>query len=273
MSGGGDRSCATCHPLNSHGVDGLPRARALGELRKLRNTPTIFNVRFNSIVNWDGKFDDISALADAVLNDPALMGASWPGILSTIRSDPRYLQQFEAIYKDGATKHAVLDALESYELSLTTPNSRFDKYLRGDQGALNDEERMGYQLFKSYGCVACHQGVNVGGNIFQKFGVFTFPSAYLPGKEATDPGRSRITRNAEDLGVFRVASLRNVAVTAPYFHDGSAATLDEAIDEMARLQLGRTLRPDDRRRIVLFLGTLTGDFSSGAATEAATGRR
>jgi cytochrome c peroxidase len=158
-------------------------------------------------------------------------------------------------------KTAQDDALASFQRSLVTPGARFDRYLNGQRDAISSEEEHGYQLFKSYGCIACHQGVNVGGNLLQKFGIFYDPYM-LRGTRVTDAdlGRFAMTGIESDRLVFRVPSLRNVAVTAPYLHDGSAASLPEAVTIMARVQLGRDLPDRDRDPIVKFLGTLTGEY-------------
>jgi cytochrome c peroxidase len=260
LSRGKDRSCATCHPLNSNGMDGKPRANAYRNSRVLRNTPTIFNVGFDLFFTWDGKFETLSDLNDKVLQDPALMGMTWLQVLSELNADPKYVVRFKAIYPEGISKKSVLDALDSFETSLITPNARFDKFLRGDHNALSGDEIDGYQLFKSYGCVACHQGINVGGNLFQTFGVF---SNMLPKPQSLaylDLGRFVLTNDERDKEVFRVPSLRNVAVTAPYFHDGRTAKLEDAVDTMARAQLGRILSSKEVHLIVQFLGSLTGEF-------------
>ena len=153
----------------------------------------------------------------------------------------------------------MLDALATFQRSLTTPNARFDRHLRGERDAITPEEERGYQLFKDYGCVACHQGVSVGGNLFQRFGIFHDPFSPSPIRTA-DLGRFTITGKANDRFVFRVPSLRNVAVTAPYFHDGRAQTLEQAIAEMARSQLGRVLTEREIGLIASFLRTLTGEY-------------
>jgi cytochrome c peroxidase len=165
---------------------------------------------------------------------------------------------FRAAYVDGLTWNNVIAALVSFERSLVTPHSRFDRYLGGEQQALTAEEQQGYDLFKSYGCVACHQGMNVGGNMFAKFGVFQPPNG--AGEEGVDSGRYNVTHKPQDVQVFRVPSLRNVALTAPYFHDGRAPTLAVAVDTMARVQLGKELTPEEVGLIVQFLQTLTGDY-------------
>ena len=157
----------------------------------------------------------------------------------------------------------MLDALATFQRSLITPDARFDRHLRGERDAITPEEERGYQLFKDYGCVACHQGVNVGGNLFQRFGIFRDPFAQGPIRTA-DLGRFTITDQPEDRFVFRVPSLRNVAVTAPYFHDGRAQTLEQAIEEMARSQLGRVLSAQELGLIAAFLRTLTGEYRGHA---------
>jgi cytochrome c peroxidase len=141
-----------------------------------------------------------------------------------------------------------------------TPNSRFDQYLRNHPEALSTVERRGYEIFKAYGCVACHQGINVGGSMFQKFGIFQEAPAPHDPTRPVDLGRFLLTQVARDREVFRVPSLRNVALTAPYFHDGRAPTLETAVAIMARVQLGRTLSQEDTHAIVQFLHTLTGEY-------------
>ncbi len=153
----------------------------------------------------------------------------------------------------------MLDALATFERSLITPGAPLDRYLRGKHDAISPDEERGYELFKTYGCIACHQGVNVGGNLFQRFGVFANPFAYRPVTRA-DLGRFTLTGNTKDRFVFRVPSLRNVAATAPYLHDGSAATLEQAVEKMASTQLGRVIAPPEIDLIVRFLHTLTGEY-------------
>jgi cytochrome c peroxidase len=236
-----------------------------------RNTPTIFNVGLSASFNWDGVATSLEAHADAALLSPKLMNIRWPDILRKLAADRGYASEFKAIYRDGLTRDSVLDALASFERSLQTPNSRFDRYLRGDRSALTADEERGYGLFKSYGCVSCHQGVNVGGNVYQKFGIFVDAGPAPDG--AADLGRYHVTQVPRDRGVFRVPSLRNVAVTAPYFHDGRTRTLDAAVATMARVQLGRSLSPDEIAAIVAFLGTLTGEYRGRPVTGAAAAAR
>jgi cytochrome c peroxidase len=257
LSGDEGRSCATCHPLEHGGMDGQIRARTADGTPHARNTPTVFNVGLSAFFNWDGIADTLEAHAEIVLRNPSLMNITWPEVLARLRADEGYVSGFRAAYADGLTRSNVLNALASFERSLETPDARFDRYLRGERDALTGSERRGYQLFKSYGCVTCHQGINIGGNMFQKFGVFPDPEIQHSG---ADLGRYRITRVSRDRGVFRVPSLRNVAVTGPYFHDGRAPTLEVAVNTMARVQLGRALQPEEIDLIVQFLNTLTGRY-------------
>jgi len=223
-----------------------------------RNTPTIFNVAFNTAYNWDGGVRTLEAHAERVLLSPNLMHTTWPALLAKLQAMPEYLAAFATLYPGRLTPAHVLDALTTYERSLVTPNSRFDRYLRNQPEALSPVERRGYAIFKAYGCVACHQGINVGGSMFQKFGIFQ--EAPRDPTRPVDLGRFLLTQVPRDRAVFRVPSLRNVAVTAPYFHDGRTPTLETAVTIMARVQLGRTLSQEDIQAIVQFLHTLTGEY-------------
>jgi cytochrome c peroxidase len=252
------QSCASCHPLERGGMDGRARAITPGGTQSARNTPTIFNVALNASLNWDGAANVLEAHAEKVLLSPNVMNATWAEVLAKLNVDNAYVSAFGTTYQQRPSQANVLDALATFERSLITPNARFDRYLRGERSALTAAEQRGYELFKSYGCVACHQGMNIGGNLFQKFGVFEEPAALA--KAVVDLGRFRVTKIDRDRGVFRVPSLRNVAVTGPYFHDGRAATLEEAVDTMANVQLGRKLSLEEIGLIVQFLHSLTGEY-------------
>ncbi|MEZ0258124.1 MAG: cytochrome-c peroxidase, partial [Chthoniobacter sp.] len=184
----------------------------------------------------------------------------FPKIVEKLKVSGDYPQQFARVFHEGLTEQTVKDAIVEYERSLITPNCRFDKWLRGDKKAISTVELEGYRLFKSLGCTSCHQGVNVGGNLYQKFGVMGDYFADRGNITKADYGRFNLTNDEADRFVFRVPSLRNVATTAPYFHDGSAATLPEAVRVMARYQLGRAISEDEVSRIVAFLSTLTGEL-------------
>jgi cytochrome c peroxidase len=266
LSGDNAMACATCHRLEHGGADGLPRAMTATGTLLPRNTPTIFNVAFNVAYNWDGVVRTLEAHAERVLLSLSLMHTTWPALLAKLRTIPDYQAAFTTLYPGGLTPAHVLDALAIYERSLVTPNARFDRYLRNEPEALSSVERRGYAIFKAYGCVACHQGVNVGGSMFQKFGIFQeVPAPHDPARPV-DLGRFLLTQVLRDREVFRVPSLRNVALTAPYFHDGRAPTLEAAVTIMARVQLGRMLSQEDTHAIVQFLHTLTGEYQGHSLT-------
>lgn len=260
LSRGNAVACATCHQLAEGGDDGLAR-RPLPDGRLLDfNAPTVFNAALSFRLNWRGNFRSLEELTEAVLLDPRLMNTSWDELLPKLISDASYRKAFAAIEPSDLKPAHVLSAIAAYIRSLLTPNARFDRYLRGERDAITEDEKRGSQLFESYGCIACHQGVNLGGNLFQKFGIFQdlLPKE-RPVAEA-DLGRFTITRNDQDRHVFRVPSLRNVAVTAPYFHDGRTPGLEQAVDIMAMAQLGRILSQQEIGLIVKFLRTLTGEY-------------
>lgn len=254
-------SCLSCHRLNLGGADRQTRSIGANGVQTQVNTPTVFNVAYNFRFNWNGRFETLEAQIESLVQN--VMEISWGQIIIRLQQAPDYVQLFNAIYFDGITSPNVIDAIAVYEQSLNTPNSRFDQFLRGDYTALTVEEQEGYRFFKSYGCVSCHQGVNVGGNLFQRFGVignyFTDRGNITP----ADYGRYNVTGSENDRFVFRVPSLRNVAITPPYFHDGTAQTLEQAIAIMAKYQLGRPLPPEHVQRIAQFLNTLTGEAPGG----------
>lgn len=257
LSDQGKRSCATCHPLDRGAMDGRPRAEAIDGHSVLRNTPSLFNVSFNFFYNWDGVVTTLEAHTEKVMLNPKIMKATWPNLIAELGADPTYRRDFTVAYPDGLNQYNLVDAMVSFERSLVTPNSRFDQFIGGNKNVLTEDEQHGYELFISLGCVACHQGINIGGNLFQKFGVFGIPKG---GSKTPDEGRYSVTKDPRDRGVYRVPSLRNVAITAPYFHDGRAATLETAVDTMSQNQLGRLLDSNERSLIIKFLKTLTGDY-------------
>ncbi len=253
-------TCTSCHQLDQGGDDDQVRSMGADGRPFGFNTSTVFNAALSFRLNWRGNFRSLEEQNEATLLAARLMNTSWEELLAKLRSDRLYSRQFTELYGAGPQREDVLDALATYQRSLITPNSRFDRYLRGEPDAITGDEEHGYELFKDNGCIACHQGVNVGGNLFQKFGVFSDPFAEQKIQTEADLGRFSITGVESDRHVFRVPSLRNVAVTAPYFHDGRTASLATAVQIMALNQLGRELEAGDIDLIVKFLGTLTGEY-------------
>jgi cytochrome c peroxidase len=254
-------SCATCHNLARGGMDGQVTGTGIGGVKGPINVPTVFNSSLNFRQFWDGRAATLEEQATGPVHDPKEMGSNWTEVLAKLTKDGALVDLVKQSYPDGLQAKNIQDALAVFERSLTTPNARFDKYLRGDKSALSGDELRGYQLFKSYGCVACHQGVNVGGNMFQTFGVMGDYFAKRGNPTAADLGRYNVTKIETDKHVFKVPSLRNVALTAPYFHDGSAKTLGDAVDVMFKFQLGRPASAQDKELIVKFLHTLTGEHN------------
>jgi cytochrome c peroxidase len=264
LSSDGTVSCTVCHPLDRAGADGLAHSRGAQGKQAALNTPTIYNATFNFRFNWNGAFATLEDEFDAPVMKT--MGTTWDAIDEKLRKNPAMAAGFAAAYPEGVTTANVKDALARYIDTLVTPNSRFDQYLRGDADALSSTERRGYETFKDLGCSGCHQGANVGGNVFQRFGVMRdyFKERTENGGPPPTPaemGRFDITKAPADRHVFRVPSLRNVALTPPYFHDGSAPTLEQAVTVMGRVQLGRSLTGEQVASIVAFLKTLTGQMN------------
>lgn len=260
-------SCASCHELSKGGIDHRDRSVGFNGRLTWVNAPTVFNAAFNFNQFWNGRAESLEAQIDSVIQNPVEMGSKWADVIAKLTQDASYRSTFAATYPDGITKANVQNAIASFERTLTTPNSRFDKYLRGDANAISAVEKTGYAKFKQYGCIACHQGVNVGGNMFQKFGIMGNYFEKRGQPTDADLGRYMVTQEEDDRYVFKVPGLRNVALTAPYFHDATAKTLEDAVDVMFRYQLGRVASNEDKQAIVQFLGTLTGAnaFSNGQA--------
>lgn len=260
LSGDDSIGCFSCHGLGSAGVDNLPLSIGVNGTLGDVNAPTVFNSGFNFVQFWDGRAATLEDQIDGPVNNPKEMASNWPQVISKISQDATYPAQFFSLYRDGITAANIKDAIATFERSLVTPNSRFDKYLRGDQAALSENEKHGFELFQSYGCSACHQGINLGGNMFEKMGLMGDYFADRGNPTDADQGRFNINHEEPSMYEFRVPSLRNVARTAPYFHDGNAQTLQQAVTIMAKYQLGRPMPPDDVDAIVAFLGSLTGEY-------------
>jgi cytochrome c peroxidase len=264
LSGDGKIKCTDCH-LEDHALaDERSHSAAPGRPESPVNSPTMYNVRYLYRLSWSGRFDSLETHNDALMTNPSVMASSWEGAAARLAKSAGYEERFRAAFPDGLTPKNVRAALVAYERSLVTPNAPFDRFLRGDQDAISAAAKRGYALFKSYGCASCHQGRAVGGNMLQRVGVMRDYFADRGGLKPPDFGRYNVTKLERDRFVFRVPSLRNVAVTAPYFHDGSAPTLENAVTVMARYQLGRELDPGDVTLLTEFLKTLTGEYRGKA---------
>ena len=252
-------SCASCHDLATGGDDGKRVSTGIEGREGVVNSPTVFNAALNFKQFWDGRAESLEEQVDGPIQSSIEMGSLWPDVIATLYQDPNYAEAFSTLYADGITRDTVKHALAEFMRSLNTPNSRFDQWLQGDESALSDEEKEGYSLFKDYGCVSCHQGANVGGNLFQVFGVLNDYFARRGNITDADLGRFNVTGHPEDRHAFKVPSLRMAAHTAPYLHDGSAATLRDAVDAMFEFQLGRNAPDRDKDLIVRFIRTLAGE--------------
>lgn len=251
-------SCASCHDLALGGTDQKTFSIGIHNRVGTINTPTVFNSGFNFAQFWDGRAPDLETQAVSPLfNDHEMGNTNWESIIDYVNENNEYRILFKNLYNTAVTPTAILESLAEYQKSLITPNSKFDQYLKGNHVALNTLELEGYQLFINRGCISCHQGINMGGNLFQKAGVFEELSTTENGDWE---GRYKITKNINDKGVFKVPTLRNIELTAPYFHDGSAKTLKSAVETMAKSQLGTELTEQESYKIVAYLKTLTGEY-------------
>lgn len=262
LSGNDKISCASCHDTTTSGADNKSVSVGIGGGRTAVNSPTVFNSGFNFVQFWDGRAKSLEEQIDGPVHHPDEMGSNWRQILPKLQADAKYVKAFKDIYNAGIMVANVKDAIAVYERSLVTINARFDQFLRGDRNAINKLEKDGYQMFSDLGCISCHQGRNVGGNMFQNFGVVGDYFSDRGNITPADYGRYNVTGDPDDKYVFKVPSLRNVELTAPYFHDGSAKSLEDAILVMGKYQLGRKLENSEVKGLVAFLKTLTGAVRS-----------
>lgn len=252
-------SCNTCHNLSLGGGDNVTTSIGHGWQKGPRNSPTVLNAVFNAAQFWDGRAEDLQAQAKGPVQAGVEMNNTPERVVATLKSIPEYADEFKKAFphdKEPVSFDNMAYALEAFEVSLTTPDSPFDRYLKGDDKALDAKQKEGLALFMDSGCSACHSGVNVGGQGYFPFGVIKKPGAeILP---SGDKGRFTVTNTATDEYVFRAAPLRNVALTPPYFHSGEVWELEQAVAIMGDSQLGRTLKPEEASAIAAFLRSLTG---------------
>lgn len=255
-------SCSDCHLLEKGGADGLPKSIGTHGETTSRNTPTVFNVGLNVALFWDGRANTLEEQIDSVIRNPKEMDGDWNLIIERLEDDPVIVSSALEAYNTEISQMVVTDAISEYLRSLVTINSPFDKYLSGDTSAINKSAISGYEKFKSHGCVSCHQGRNVGGNLFQRAGLMAQIAEHrgVSNVFEDDLGRYAVTGRERDKFVFRVPSLRNVALTGPYFHNGSVGDLREAIRLMAFYQLGHPIPDADVEDIFMFLHSLTGSI-------------
>ncbi|MCI5144653.1 MAG: cytochrome-c peroxidase, partial [Candidatus Electrothrix sp. AR3] len=258
LSKSGFISCNSCHNLSMGGTDNLKTSIGHNWQQGPINSPTVLNSSMNFVQFWDGRAKDLKAQAGGPIANPGEMAFTHALAEDVLESIPAYATEFKQVFgKDKIGIDQVTDAIAEFEKTLVTPNSRFDQWLLGDAAALTADELAGYKLFKDSDCVSCHYGSAMGGSSFEKMGVMEEYKAKSPVK-----GRSAVTGKAEDHFSFKVPTLRNVELTYPYFHDGEAETLTEAVDVMGRLQLGTKFTAEQNKQIVAFLKTLTGDQPS-----------
>ncbi len=255
-------SCATCHGLNTGGVDNKRFSEGVDGKVGGVNAPTVFNAHYNFVQFWDGRAATLAAQAGGPPLNPIEMGhTSFDDICKVLSEDKAFEKAFTEVYPEGLTQETITDAIQEFERTLITPNSKFDKYLKGDKSVLTAEEINGYELFKKYDCATCHVGENLGGQSYELMGL---KKDYFAdrGTEITteDHGRNKETKTERDMHRFKVPGLRNIALTAPYFHDGTKATLEEAVQAMAQYEVGVTLSDEDLSDMVKFLNTLTGEY-------------
>lgn len=264
-------SCASCHAISQGGTD--RRASSLGVRAQVGpiNSPTVFNSRYNFVQFWDGRAADLREQAAGPVANPAEMGNTWPNVVATLNRSPEYVAAFRESYPSGGlTAENVHDAIAVYEETLITP-SPVDRFLRGDERALDESQREGARLFESVGCTTCHNGINIGGGSFQRMGAVRdyFALRGTP-RTSADDGRFNVTRREADRHFFKVPSLRQVAETGPWFHDGHATTLEDAVRTMGAVQLGRDLDATQVRNISAFLRAMTGTVPAHAALPPST---
>ena len=255
LSKSGFISCNSCHNLSMGGTDNLPTSIGDHWQQGPINSPTVLNSSLNFLQFWDGRAKDLHEQASGPIANPKEMAFTHELAVDVLNSIPQYKAEFAKVYGDKKLDiQLVADAIAEFEKTLKTPNSRFDQWLKGNKKAITAEELKGYELFKNSGCVACHNGEAVGGNSFQKMGLFEAYKTSSP-----EIGRAGVSKNDAERFFFKVPTLRNVELTYPYFHDGAAKTLEDAVGTMGRLQLGKSFTKEEVAQIVAFLKTLTGE--------------
>ena len=261
-------SCASCHELQNAGVDNHQYSHGVNDQLGGVNAPTVYNAVYNFVQFWDGRAKTLAdQAAGPPLNPVEMASESFEQIIAKLQADRKFAKAFAAVYPDGLTQANITDAIEQFERTLITPNSAFDKWLRGDDAAITAQELEGYELFKKYDCATCHAGPNLGGLSYELMGLRRHYFSER-GMELTneDNGRFKETQLERDRHRFKVPGLRNVEHTWPYYHDGTRETLEEAVRDMGLYQSGVELTEGEITSIVSFLKTLTGEYNGQAIT-------
>ncbi|KZN66093.1 hypothetical protein N473_11020 [Pseudoalteromonas luteoviolacea CPMOR-1] len=254
-------SCASCHDLYNGGDDGFSVSVGIKQQLGERNSPTVINSVLNFRQFWDGRSPNLESQTPEPIHNPMEMGTNWQAVIEKLNAQPGFVKSFNAVSNDGITVENIIKAIVAFEASLISQNTPIDDFLLGKADALTSQQQRGYEKFVSYGCVTCHQGRNIGGNLYQKVGRLD----QVPEQLLDDVGRFEVTQNPQDKFVFKVPSLRNVALTAPYFHNGSVDNLSDAIRIMARGQLGLDLSDEDVADIEALLQSFSGDLPRSLA--------
>jgi len=249
-------ACVNCHILELGGADGNRVSPGVDDMIGVINSPTIFNTKYNIAQDWIGEYSTIKERTKMAFLSKIEMNGDLKDTIKHIKSNQDLNARFLKVYDNYKNEDNIFDAIAYFVKNLTTPNSKFDKFLKGNTTALNKDQKDGYLLFKDYGCVSCHNGINIGGNMYQKFGIFNEQEINRDG----NIGRYKITKKEIDKNVFKVPSLRNIAKTSPYMHHGKINNLREVIKGMGEYQLGIDIPLDDILKIELFLITLDGDI-------------
>ena len=260
-------SCVKCHQPALYGADGLPKSRAVKDQLLPRNAPTVLNSALQFKAHWDGALESVEAQARMSVVGPGFGNPDYKSAMARVKAIPGYSELFKKAFPDQAdpvTEENWGKAIGAYERTLLSP-SRFDDFLEGKSDALAASERKGLRNFIEKGCVECHNGTGVGGARFEKFGVVD-DYWKATGSQEIDKGRFNLTKDSADLYVFKIPSLRNAAMTPPYFHDGSVKALADAVRIMGTVQLGTALSGAEVKEIVTFLGSLTGKLPENFAT-------
>ncbi len=252
-------SCASCHDLSHNGADRRPFSVGVGGALGRIRSPSVYNSVLDFAQFWDGRAEDLQSQVDGPIHDEVEMATDWDAILEKLTADEELVKRFQNTYREGITADTIRDALAAFQTTLVLIDSPFDRWLNGDTTAITPKQLSGYQLFRSYGCISCHQGTNVGGNMYARMG--SLENYFdLKGNDisSADLGRYNVTGNPAHRFVFKVPSLRTAALNDFFFHDASASSLEDAIVTMARFQLGRELPPEHIDKIAVFIESLVG---------------